>query len=476
MSARTWNILGLVLLIAAPGFPQAPGPGAPAAEPAPPSLAAKAPGAPGYGLVLTTPSGKLLFTNLSFDPTTLRPMARFYLIWGPAGWGPYRSGFEGHLSQNPKGYGPGLHSVWYQNHFVAYGTPENSPAGKSGLDVNSPFFAMDRVDGHSFGWDPEALTYYITQRPAIEVEAIKLPVLFGPSHTTRTVTNQRIPNPPDPADAELRPFKAQDEVVRPLLGNHGLWKELLVARSRQPRFAPLAIQIEGQPRWAVLAQGPLSQDATPRSPQVLEIWRANPQEGAFDSGLETVLQGLPEGPRPGSLMKVASRWFTLRQLVQDPGTGALTALELQPWEASIPSLLAGEAAAPGASSLDPAGREALEQLANDALLEWKTLTFPTELGTLDVNGVGHLVVRLEKAVLALDLGVKGIRNHLDAAARATADWKAQAELAAKEGKPIPAALPPPAESERLADLLDQRKAILMAILGSAKQALANLRR
>lgn len=39
-----------------------------------------------------------------------------------------------------------------------------------------------------------------------------------------------------------------------------------------------------------------------------------------------------------------------------------------------------------------------------------------------------------------------------------------------------AALPPAAESDRLADLLDQRKAILMAILGSAKQALANLRR
>lgn len=472
MSARTWNALGLVSLIAAPGFPQAPGPGAPVVDAAPPPLAAKAPGAPGYGLVLTTPRGKLLFTNLSFDPATLRPMARFYLIWGPAGWGPYRSGFEGHLSQNAKNYGPGLHSVWYQNHFVAYGTPEHSPAGKSGLDVGSPFFAVDRVDGRSFDWDPEALTYYITQRPSIEVEAVKLPVLFGPSHTTRTVTNQRIPNPPDPADAELRPLKAHDEVVKPLLGNPGLWRELQVARSRHPRFAPLAIQIEDQPRWAVLAQGPLSEDATPKAPQVLEIWRANPQEGAFDSGLETVLQG----PRPGSLMNIASRWFTLRQLARDPNTAALTALELQPWEASIPSLLAGEAAAPGTSSLDTASREALEQLANDALLEWKTLTFPTELGAMDVNGVGHLVVRLEKAVLALDLAVKGIRNRLDAAARATAEWKAQAELAAKEGKPALAAPAPHAESERLADLLDQRKAILMAILGTAKQALANLRR
>jgi hypothetical protein len=398
-------------------------------------------------------------------------MARFYLIWGPAGWGPYRSGFEGHLSQNPKNYGPGLHPVWYQNHFIAYGTAENSPAGKSGLDVNSPFFAMDRVDGRNFDWDPEALTYYITQRPSIEVEAIKLPVLFGPSHTTRTVTNLRIPDPPDPSDAEVRPFTARDEVVKPLLGNHDLWRDLLVARSRHPRFAPLAIRVEGQPRWAALAQGSLSQDATPKAPQELEIWRVNPEEGTFDSGLETVLQD----PHPGSLMQVASRWYTVRQLAQDPATMALTALELQPWGADIPSLLTGASAVPDAGPLDATSREALEQLANDALLEWKTLTFPRELGEMDVNGAGRLVVRLEKAVLALDLTVKGIRNRLDAAARASAEWKAQSELAAKEGRSAPAAPAPAAESERLADLLDQRKAILMAVLGSAKQALAQMR-
>jgi hypothetical protein len=63
-----------------------------------------------------------------------------------------------------------------------------------------------------------------------------------------------------------------------------------------------------------------------------------------------------------------------------------------------------------------------------------------------------------------------------AAARAEAERKAQAELAAKQGRPAPTAPPAAAESDRLADLLDQRKAILMAVLGSAKQALANLRR
>jgi hypothetical protein len=87
------------------------------------------------------------------------------------------------------------------------------------------------------------------------------------------------------------------------------------------------------------------------------------------------------------------------------------------------------------------------------------------------------VLGIEQGLLDLDLQVKGIRSRLDAAARAEAERKAQAELAAKGGQPAPhAQAPPTTESERLADLLEQRKAILMAILGSAKQALANLRR
>jgi hypothetical protein len=109
-------------------------------------------------------------------------------------------------------------------------------------------------------------------------------------------------------------------------------------------------------------------------------------------------------------------------------------------------------------------------------VEWKTRTLPGLLANQTLDADEDLVVRLEKGLLSLDLEVKGLRARLDAAARAEAERKAQAELAAKEGKAAPAAPPPAAESERLADLLDQRKAILMAVLGSAKQALANLRR
>jgi hypothetical protein len=124
-----------------------------------------------------------------------------------------------------------------------------------------------------------------------------------------------------------------------------------------------------------------------------------------------------------------------------------------------------------------APREAYEQQANEALIEWKIRTLPGLLTTQGLGATEDLVVRLEKGLLKLDLEVKGIRTRLDAQARAEAERKAAAELTAREGKAAPQVqLRPATESERLADLLDQRKAILMAILGSAKQSLSTLRR
>ena len=85
---HVWLIpaLGVALAAAAQGTAPIPTPiWVPAAQ----ALAAKAPGAPGYGLQLTTSTGKVLMTNLSFDPATRKPLARLYGIHGPAGWGPY---------------------------------------------------------------------------------------------------------------------------------------------------------------------------------------------------------------------------------------------------------------------------------------------------------------------------------------------------------------------------------------------------
>jgi hypothetical protein len=311
----------------------------------------------------------------------------------------------------------------------------------------------------------------------VVVETIKLPIFFSPSHKKYTVQNRKIDTPPDPADAELEQV-IPDAEVKALLADRQTWAELLRLRSQKEAFAPLTLELAECRVWAVLAQGQPSQDKPPRVPRCLELWKEDPRTGAFDNGLLGVWPEPGDGFRAGRALQIDGRWFRLQTLAQDPITGRLTSLDLHPWEVTIPTLLEGRTLAGELGpQRDSAHQESLEQVANDALLEWKTLTLPSELNSQDLKSAGSFVVRLEKGVLALDLEVKGIRSRLDIAARNETERKAQAELAAKNGQPVPQVQATPArESERLADLLEQRKAILMAILGSAKQSLSNLRR
>jgi hypothetical protein len=455
---------------------------APACQPAHPILAGKAPGAPGYGLQITTNTGKVLMTNLSFDPATHKPLARLYGIHGPAGWGPYRSGLELCLTHEPARPNPGdkvLHYTFYMDHFAISAPPKGSPADKAGLEGynKSPFVRIDGVDGSNFGWDANALVYHITQNPTVVVETIKLPLFFGPSYRKYTLQNRKIDTPPDPADAELGKVTPNGE-VKALLADRRTWADLLILRSRKPAFAPLPLDLAGRKVWAVLAQGQPSEDKPPQVHRSLEFWKEDPLTGAFEAGLLEVWPEPADGFQAGRALRIADHWYRFQAITQDPTTGQITTLNLRPWEADIHTLLEGRTLAKELGpQRDSAHQESLEQVANDALLEWKTLTLPSELNSQDLKSAGSFVVRLEKGVLALDLEVKGIRSRLDIAARNETERKAQAELAAKNGQPVPQVQATPArESERLADLLEQRKAILMAILGSAKQSLSNLRR
>lgn len=470
--------LAFALLQTAQIQPTAP----PAWVAAAPALAAKAPGSPGYGLQMTTSTGKLLMTNLSFDPTTRKPQVQMYGIHGPAGWGPYRSGLERCLTHTPARPNPGdnvLHFTHYTDHFAISAPPKGSPADEAGLEGynQSPFLRIDRVDGSNFGWDINALIFHLTQTPTVVVETIKLPIFFGPSHKKYTLKNRKIESPPDSADADLGEFRPNDQ-VKAWLADRKPWADLLILRSQKEAFAPLALNVSGRKTWAVLSQGPPSQDKPPRVPRCLELWSADPLSGAFEDGLTDVWPEPAGGFQAGRTLRIADRYYRLQTFTQDPNTGRLAALGIIPWEADIPVLLLGRTLAGELGpQKDATHQESLEQVANDALLEWKTLVLPGELASQDLKAAGSLVVRLEKGVLALDLEVKGIRSRLDAAARAEAERKAQAELATKTGLPAPQGqTTSAAASERLADLLDQRKAILMAVLGSAKQALANLRR
>jgi hypothetical protein len=288
---------------------------------------------------------------------------------------------------------------------------------------------------------------------------------------------RKLDTPADPADGVLIP--EDTEALRPILQDIRAWKVLLAQRSALPRFTPLLVDLPGRRLWAVRGvRNP--HPAQGESPELitLEFWGEDPVVAPEQDHPAALWPESKDGLDSGRALCVKDHWYRIQEVAVDAATGRLLKLTLLPWTADVPALLGG---ATLARDLGPgpalAHREALEQLANDALVEWKTRTLPGLLATQVLGPTEDLVVRIEKGLLKMDLEVKGIRSRLDAQARAETERKAQAELAAKDGKAAPAPqVAPAAESEQLADLLDQRKAILMAILGSAKQALANLRR
>ena len=442
-------------------------------RPALPALAAKAPGAPAYGLHISAPQGQFIFTNLRYTEASLAGTATCYRVTGPAGMGPYRMGLQ--LSYRPKFLREVNGQKWYTEVFYAIDKAlEGGAAKEAGLDED---WSILKVDGQDFGWNLNALIAHLTTHASVEVLALKRKGWgAGTKQKTFTIALKRTEGPADPADGTLVPESV--EALKPMLGEPGTWSELLRQRSALPRFAAVPVDLPEGRVWAVRGvPNPHPGTDAEKGRTYLELWREDPASTPKTNHPEAVVTEPPDGLRTGRALSFRGRWLRLQEAAVDPRTGQLLKLGLTPWSADIPSLLSGRALG---RDLGPGGsltaQENLENLGNEALIEWKTRTLPGLLTSQELVATEDLVIRLEKGLLALDLEVKGIRTRLDAAARAEAERKAQAELAAKEGKPAPAAAAPATESERLADLLDQRKAILMAVLGSAKQALANLRR
>ncbi|MDP1833131.1 MAG: hypothetical protein Q8K67_13815 [Geothrix sp.] len=441
-------------------------------RPALPALAAKAPGKPEYGIHITTPVGQFILTNLRFTPQNPRGMANAYGVTGPAGMGPYRLGVQlggplKYVNQDLKGIYPGR---WFKIEKAVKG----GAALEAGLDED---WSIISVDGQDFGGNLNALIAYMTTRPAIEVLALKAKG-WGMTYKQKTFKIQlrKLDAPVDPTDGVLIP--GDTEALRPILQDIKAWSVLLAQRSALPRFTPLAVDLSGRRMWAVRGtRNPHPDQGVPPDLITLEFWGEDPAVKP-DQDPAALWPEPEDGLRSTRALRVEDRWYRIQEVAVDAASGRLLKLALQPWAADVPALLGGGTLARdlgrGAAA---AHREALEQLGNEALVEWKTRTLPGLLATQGLGPVEDLVIRAEKGLLTLDLEVKGIRTRLDAAARAETERKAQAELAAKDGKAAPLVQAAPAtESERLADLLEQRKAILMAILGSAKQALSNLRR
>lgn len=105
-------------------------------------------------------------------------------------------------------------------------------------------------------------------------------------------------------------------------------------------------------------------------------------------------------------------------------------------------------------------RDQIEAILNDILVEWKSKGLRGLLQKSSSSQLNDLVVNMEKGILKLDLKAKQLKDLADEDAR-----QVKAPGAKAPAKQAPAAL-------TLSHLLDQRKTILMVILGSVKQAAA----
>ena len=459
-------------------LPAAAAPSPLAAEPAATALAAKVPGAPGYGLQVTGSNGKYIFTNLYFNPAGKTLHAKLYRILGNAGLGPYRLGVElvFHPDESEKNT-THLPAIVFGKYFYITKVLEGSAASKAGLGVTTKTGqAIEMVDGSTFDWDLASLAYHITTVPEVEIKTFRLTMFANIARKTFRIQTVKRTDPVDPGDGQPVLAKDAPADVAAWINQSQTWKDLLTLRSRTAPFTPLAFDLGGRKLWVVRAIQDPALAKGPKPDAALEFWARDPLDGDLKSLLD-VWPVSDDGLAPGSILRIGDQWHRIQVLTQDPATSRLTALELRPWAADVPALLKGATLAKDlGTQKEPSQRESLEQAGNEALVEWKTRTMAAWMAQQKREPVEDLVVGVEKGVLVLDLEVKGIRSRLDARARVEADLKAQAELAAKNNQAPPQALPALAESERLADLLEQRKVILSVILNSAKQALAVLKK
>jgi hypothetical protein len=439
---------------------------------APLALAAKAIGEPGYGLILDTEGGRFLLTNLRYDFSPegqpIRTI-RAYVILAPGGGGPYRYGFK---------VAPLDHEPGRKDGFAAYSKERdgeidtsstlsvepNSPAEKAGF--NTRYFILD-IDGKTFGWNARVANHYLSTHASVVINATLFPGLGGKGIPRAFKLEGVAVALPSLEEWAIQP--GQFSEVEGALNDESFWVALKAAKEATPECTPLPITLEDGKQIQVVRNpwGNVLDGGKPAS-SLFEFWESMGTQKRLVASVPT--------PVEDRFVKLYDRWYRLQGARLGPDSRKLEAVNLEAWKPDVPALLAGRC--PTQVGIEKAfDREGIEQAANQALLVWKTRSLPDQLATQNRGSAEDLVLSIEQGLLELDLQVKGIRSRLDAAARAEAERKAQAELAAKGGQPAPhAQAPPTTESERLADLLDQRKAILMAILGSAKQSLAQQRR
>lgn len=235
------------------------------------------------------------------------------------------------------------------------------------------------------------------------------------------------------------------------------WQALEAARAAAPFRAPVETKLGGATIWAV---GDLVPVAVLRpggeSLGTIELYEGNPRQApvARPMAILVMARRLPTGQevkRPDlGLISRPDGFFLVSQVGRTP-EGQLARLEFAAFRPDPKAILGGLAAEDVLGAGHP--RElAMEHLLTDALLEWKTRELQPWATGVAPAALEDAVLATEKGMLALDLKARVVKDAIDAAARNGAGSQ-------------------PALTEK-AQVLDQRKTVVAAVLGTLKQARA----
>lgn len=478
MNARTIRSLLVLLLVAPPlaaGWKK-PIPAYPAVskaselreDPMPAAWGPNLPGHPLTGAMLTTWLGRFAIYPTRFD-TQGRLRWRALRVEGPAGLGPYDHGLEVEivaLGRQGKDVAritaireePGMDRThtWGVGDFMELPTGLNPEQPDLSL---GPFLFQYRLSNREmFGF------------PAYAPGRVFFVARFGAAiwSRARAGTPSDLPasfNPEGPLPVEAAAWLRQAAV------------RLLALRKAQPAYQPLQVAWGGQ-TWEVV--GPVRPGTRPQ----IEFWDASPGQGAVGNHPDCTLD-FPDASNAGAAVLAPGGYPAhIRRASWDPATGRLEQLELEPWKPDALGFLTGTA--PGSPAQAP-----IAQALNDALVDWKVKGLGAYLQSQDRASAEEFIARLEKTLLRMDLEIRKLRQAGDSRDRDTLNRQAseslqnlhpqeerrlfmlpaeRLELGEDDGRTQPGA---PLE---LLDVLDQRKAIISAILANAKQALATARR
>ena len=435
--------------------------------PLPEAWGSQLPGAPFTGAVLTTYLGRFAIHPTRFDAQG-RLRWRALRVEGPAGLGPYDHGLDVEIVSAP-GSGtdvaritaireePGMDRVhgWNAGDFMELPAAFNPDQPDLSLGI---FLFQYRLSNRDTFWFPA----YVPSR-----------VFLVKRFPTGTWAKAR---PGTPAD-----LPATFNPDGPLPVEAGTWlrqasDRLLALRRPHPAYQALRLAWADRTWEAV---GP----ARPGHPIQLEFWPSAPGQGAPGARPEATLD-LPDAARAaGAVFPLGGHAARVRDAAWDPASGRLLRLELEPWTPDAQAfLLHGLPGAPAQASL--------AQALNDALVDWKVKRLAAYLQAQDRPGAEDFIARLEKTLLRMDLEIRKLRQSGEAQEREAVDRQATEGLTAHRPQEGRRFFLSAAErralgeddgrvstgaSPEVLDLLEQRKAIVAAILANAKQALAAAR-